>query len=434
MLGGVLAVAGALPKTVPIIHGAQGCGNNLTNAMSQGGYLGAGYCGGLSVPSTNVGESEVVFGGGDKLTREIETAFEVMDAELFVLTTACMTDIIGDDVKGILNTIPRREKPIVFLETGGFKGTSYFGYTAFMRELFLQYIPKSENKRKNLVNIWGLVPGYDPFFRGDLDEIKRVLALIGIESNTFITNDQSIESIHAAGDASLNIVLSRAYGVDAAIAVSKSHDIPYIITDLPVGAGATADFLRLVGYSLNIDSAYIEQAVKKETEAYYKYIDRSVDAIVDFDFQNYTIVVANATEALPYAKYLDNEIGWIVPFIFITDEMSEVQKKTIREAFERIEFCEKPELVFETDTFRIQQHVEKSRPQYLSDLYYDSLSPVFVLGSTLESKLADSLNGFHLAVSYPMINRMVITKSYAGFKGGLNLLEDLIGAQVAKRT
>jgi nitrogenase molybdenum-iron protein beta chain len=433
MLGGVLAMAGSMPRTIPIVHGAQGCGNNLSSAISQGGYLGAGYCGGLSVPSTNVGESEVVFGGSEKLAREIENAFKVMDGDLFVLTTACMTDIIGDDVKGVLSSISNKTKPIVFLETGGFKGTNYYGYTRFIQELFLQYIPKSEKKRANMVNIFGLVPGYDPFFRGDLEEIKRLLALIGVEANTFITNDESIDNIRNAGEASLNIIVSRVYGTDAAEAISKSHGIPYIITDLPIGPEATAAFLRLTGKNLNIDNAHIEQAVKKETESYYKYINRCADAIVDFDFQNYGIVVANATGALPYAKYLDNEIGWIIPFVFITDELSDTQKKTLTEAFNAVEFAEKPELVFETDTLRIQQHIEKSRPQFLSDIYYDNISPVFVLGSTLESKLADSLNGFYLAVSYPIINRMVISKSYAGYKGGLNLLEDLIGAQVAKR-
>jgi nitrogenase molybdenum-iron protein beta chain len=433
MLGGVLAVTNAMPKTVPIVHGAQGCGNNLSNTVSQGGYLGAGYCGGLGVPSTNVGESEVVFGGSEKLVREIENAFKVMEGDLFVLTTACMTDIIGDDVRGVLGSISNKAKPVVFLETGGFKGTSYYGYTRFIQELFLQYIPKSEKKRTNLVNVFGLVPGYDPFFRGDLEEIKRMLALIGVEANTFITNDQTIENIRSAGEASLNIVVSRLYGTDAAETISKSHGIPYIITDLPVGPEATAAFLRLVGKNLNIDDANIEQVVKKETESYYKYVERSADVIIDSDFQNFGIVVANATEALPYTKYLDNEIGWIVPFVFITDELSDAQKDTLTEAFNAVEFSEKPELVFETDTLRIQQHIEKSRPQFLSDIYYDSLSPVFVLGSTLESKLADSLNGFHLAVSYPIINRMVIARSYAGYQGGLNLLEDLVGVQVAKR-
>jgi nitrogenase molybdenum-iron protein beta chain len=380
-----------------------------------------------------VGESEVVFGGSEKLAREIENAFKVMEGDLFVLTTACMTDIIGDDVRGVLSSIPDHTKPIVFLETGGFKGNSYYGYTRFMQELFAQYIPKSANKRANLVNIFGLVPGYDPFFRGDLEELKRALALIGVEANTFVTNDQTIENIRSAGEASLNIVVSRVYGTAAADAVSKSHNIPYIITDLPVGPEATAAFLRLTGKSLNIDEAYIEQVIKKEKQIYYKYVERSADVIVDFDFQNYGIVVANATEALPYAKYLDNEIGWIVPFVFITDELSDSQKKTLIDAFDAAEFSERPELVFETDTLRIQQHIEKSRPQFLSDTYYDSLSPVFVLGSTLEAKLADSLNGFHLAVSYPIINRIVISKGYAGYKGGLNLLEDLICAQVAKR-
>jgi len=433
MLGGVLATLSALPRTIPIIHGAQGCGGNLGGAYSQGGYLGAGYCGNSAVPSSNIGESDIIFGGADRLIREINSTFEVMDGDLFVVTTTCMTDIIGDDIKGVLSEVGKKEKPILFIDTGGFIGNSYYGYSKFIEELFLQYIPKSEKKKKNLVNVFGLVPGYDPYFRGDLEEIKRILGLIGLEVNTFLTNDQTQENILSAGKASLNIVLSRLYGTEAAEIVKETHGIDYLITDLPIGNLATIDFIRQIADKLGLDKNKVSAVLEKETGSYYKYVDRATDLIADTDFQNYAVVIANGTEALPYAKYLDNEIGWLPGYVFITDELNDEQKDIIKEAFEKIDFTYKPELVFETDTYKIQQYIGQTNPQFKSETYYETFSPAFVLGSTIDRKLAETLNAGLLSISYPVINRIVISKGYAGFKGGLNLLEDLISAQISGR-
>ncbi|MDR2738612.1 MAG: hypothetical protein LBB68_02105 [Treponema sp.] len=432
MLGGVLATLSALPKTIPIIHGAQGCGGTLAGAANLGGYFGGGYCGD-GAPSSNVAESEIIFGGTEKLKQEITNTFEIMKGDLFVVTTSCMTDIIGDDVKGVLSELGETEKPLVFIDTGGFKGNSYYGYSKIIEELFLQYIPKSETKRKNVVNLFGLVPAYDPYFRGDLEEIRRILGLLGIEANTFFTNDQTQENVLGAGTASLNIVLSRLYGSESAKVIKESHGIDYLITDLPIGNRATVDFIWKVANKLYLDKAMVTQVLQKETEYYYKYIDRVTNLIADFDFQNYAVVISNGTTALPYTKYLDNEIGRLPGYVFITDDLSETQKDIIRKAFEEIEFSKKPTLVFETDTYKIQQYIEQTNPQYKSDPYYETFSPVFVLGSTIDRKLADTLNGPFLSVSYPVINRIILSKGYAGFKGGLNLLEDLISTQITGR-
>jgi nitrogenase molybdenum-iron protein beta chain len=433
MLGGVLATVSALPKTIPVIHGAQGCGGSLAQGIALGGSFGTGYAGNSAVPSTNITESDVIFGGEDRLREEMQGVFEVMKGELFVVTTACMTDIIGDDAKAVVDSLAPHPSPVVFLESGGFKGNSYYGYGRLIEELFLQYIPKAEKKDPKAVNIFGLVPGYDPFFRGDLDELKRLLNALGLTVNTFVTNDQTQENLLRAGEASLNIVLSRVYGVDAAETIKKSHGIDYFITDIPLGAVATQVFIRDVAEKFNLEKKAVDELLSAETRNYYTYIDRVTDIVADTDFQNYAVVVANATQALPYAKYLDNEIGWIPAYVFITDDLDEDQQALLRTAFDAITFETKPELVFETDTFKIQQYIEQQNPQFLADEYYPTISPAFVLGSTIERRLAEVLNGVFLSVSFPVINRVIISKGYAGFRGGLNLFEDLIGALLAGR-
>jgi nitrogenase molybdenum-iron protein beta chain len=433
MLGGVLATVGALPKAIPIVHGAQGCGGSLGGAFALGGAYGTGYAGNSAVPSTNIAELEVIFGGEDKLREELRGVFEVMKGDLFVVTTACMTDIIGDDAKAVIDSMAPFPTPVLFLETGGFKGNSYYGYGRLIEELFLQYIPRSAKKDPKTVNLFGLVPAYDPFFRGDLDEIKRVLRKIGLHVNTFLTNDQTQENLLSAGKASLNIVLSRLYGVDAAKTAKETHGIDYLITDLPIGAVATEAFVRLVAEKIGIGKPLVDKVLAEETRNYYTYVDRCTDLIADTDFQNYAVVVANGTGALPYAKYLDNEIGWLPTHIFVTDDLDEEQRGVITREFDKTAFENRPELIFEPDTSRIQQYIEQRTPQFVADQYYETISPAFVLGSTIERRLAEVLNGPFLSVSFPIINRIVVNRGYAGFNGGLTLFEDLISAQLSAR-
>ena len=433
MLGGALATLTSLPRVIPIIHGAQGCGGQLTNSFVYGGYLGAGYCGGASLPSSNVSEREIIFGGAERLKQEIQSAYDVMDGDLFVIVTSCMTDLIGDDVEAVINEVEKPEFPLVYVDTGGFKGNSYAGYDDIIKGLFEQFIPVQEEKDPKLVNLLGLVPAYDPFFRGDLEEIRRVLRLIGVEATTFVTPDQTIEDVRNAGKASLNILFSPLYGINAVKSAKEKHGIDYLVTNLPIGCQATVKFVLEIAEKLGIDKDFAEQAIAGEVKRYYQYVDRASDVIADTDFQNYAVVINNSTEAISYALYLDNEIGWLPEYIFITDDLKEYQKKIIQERFEAEQFSNRPELVFETDTFKIQQYITQNHPQFRSDTYYDTLSPVFVLGSTIDRKLAQVLGGNYLNTAFPVISRIVINHTYAGFNGGLTLLEDLITGQVSGR-
>jgi nitrogenase molybdenum-iron protein alpha/beta subunit len=104
--------------------------------------------------------------------------------------------------------------------------SSYTGYERVIEGLFKSYIPVREEKDPKLVNIFGIVPSYDPFFRGDLEEIQRLLLRLGFRANTFFTPDQTIENIRDAGKASLNVNFSAVYGTAQLKTVSESHGIP----------------------------------------------------------------------------------------------------------------------------------------------------------------------------------------------------------------
>ncbi|MCE5284285.1 MAG: hypothetical protein LLG02_00310, partial [Pelosinus sp.] len=101
-LGGAITTAQALPRTIPILHAPSGCAGNA--AWTQAGGCGlqvGGYCGGISMPSSNIEEKEVVFGGTERLQEQIKNTLDVMDGDLYIVLTGCVTEVIGDDVRSV---------------------------------------------------------------------------------------------------------------------------------------------------------------------------------------------------------------------------------------------------------------------------------------------------------------------------------------------
>ncbi|MDR0570376.1 MAG: hypothetical protein LBG71_04035 [Clostridiales Family XIII bacterium] len=431
MLGGAADAVAAMPGAVPIIHGAAGCGGNLFMASYGGsGYCGGGRFGGNGVPTSALTENDIVFGGIERLETRLRSAIELLDAEIFVVLTACMTEIIGDDVDGAVGRFQGCGKTVFAVSAPGFAGNSYAGYEAALGGLFKRYIKPSPADCRH-VNLLGAVPFHDPFFRGDLEEIRRLLESIGLTATTFFTADQTLDDLKKAGSASLNIVLSPAYGVALAAELAESHGIPYIVSELPVGAEASAEFLRKVAERLGIEGA--EAVIAREADRYYNYVDRALDLIADTDFmQQYGIVVANANAALPYARYMRRELGWLPRYAFVTDSLNERQREAVEAAFAEAGM-EGLALVFETGTTAVRKRVALDNPPLLPERYGDRLSPAYILGSSMEKELAAQLGAKLLTASFPITNRLVVNRGYAGYNGGLNLLEDIITQFVSVR-
>lgn len=432
-LGGALVTIGSLPRVVAISHTALGCAGNLSGAISAGaGYYGAGYCSGQSTPSSGITESEIVFGGFDRLVEQLKKTEELIDADLFVVTTGCMTEMIGDDVQGAVSECQELNTPVIAISTPSFKGDAYKGYEIALEGIFNRYLRPAREKKERLVNLFGIIPGYDPFFRGNLEEIKRVLNRLGIEVNTFFTPDQSFEHIKASSQAALNIIFSRVYGLEFARNFEEKHGVPYHVTDLPIGADATDRFLREIGEKLGIDGGLIEAVIEEENEIYYKYFERAADVFADGEFKFYLTLVANANELIPYTAYLERELGWIPSDLYVTNILTDEDKEKLREAF--AEQGLSGELNFETDASKIEKDMIQRHKRYGGEIYFDDgNTPLFIIGSRLEKDLAVKRGLGFLPVSFPLQNRIIVDRGYAGYRGGLHLLEDIVDALVAGR-
>ncbi|MBM7865613.1 hypothetical protein GTO89_02300 [Heliobacterium gestii] len=433
-LGGAVATITALRDAAPVIHASAGCGGNIFNTLYGGsGYQGAGYCGGLAVPSSNVTEREILFGGEERLVEQIETTRQVIDAKLFAILSGCMTEIIGDDIASVARRFQSAGDTVIAVQTGGFNGNAYGGYGLVLETLFRDVVLPAPQKEMNRINLWGLVPGQDPFWRGDLLELKRLLRRLGLQVTTFFSHDEGLDDLRHAGRAAANIVLSPVYGVQAAEVFQAEHGTPYLPLETPIGPTATADFLRQVGRRLNVPEETVATVIREEQAEYYHFVERVADFYTDTDQQHHAVVVGNATMTIPLTRFLTEDLGWLPEFVVVTDPLPAEQQERLRQNLATLRYHRTPQLLFETDTTEIPQRLARHWPIYKEAKYHRRLSPAFVLGSSLERDLASTIGAKHLSVSFPITNRVVLHRGYAGYRGGLHLLEDLLNVAAAGR-
>ncbi|MDR2259002.1 MAG: hypothetical protein LBE14_07630 [Treponema sp.] len=433
-LGGAVGTLRAMDRTIAIIHGSAGCGGNITNALNAGaGYIGGGYCGGYALPSSNVVERDVVFGGETRLREQIRSSLELLDGDLFVVVTGCMVDMIGDDASSVAAEFKNAEKPVIAVPTPSFKGNAFYGYELLMKGLIGKYIEKAGEKDPLSVNVLGIVPAQDVFWKGNLREIKRLLERLGLKANTFFGEGETLADIKQAGRAGLNIVVSNSFGIDSAKYFQEVHDIPYIVTPFPIGAVAGENFLKTLGSALNLDHAATTAVIAEEKKRYYDYLERIADIYNDADLQRYAVVVGDSSYAPALTRFLSDELGWLPELAVVTDLLDENQRKTVGAQFAGLNSGLKPAVRFDSDASSVKKHLRDIWPRNRNNKYYDSFGPAVILGSSFERDMAQEF-GFPLVpVCFPLTGRCVMNRAYAGFNGGLSLTEDIITYLVAGR-
>jgi len=431
-LGGALLTVSALSDVVPVLHTAMGCGGSIYwNQYGSTGYLGAGYCGGLAVPSSNIGEKDIVFGGLDRLEEQVKNTVELIEGKAYIVLTGCTADIIGDDVQSAVRQYRSLGVEIYGAETGGFHGDGYKGHDIVLSVIARELVEPKDVKKPNKVNLLGVVPAQDAFWRGNLLKIRALLEKLGLEVNSFFTEYDTLETIRNSGDSALTIVVSEFYARGTAEAFKNKHGTPYITCPFPIGPAATEAFLRKTAQALEIGTETVNKLIETETKNYFRYIERLADAYNDLDWQRYAVVVGDANYAPAIAKFLADDLGWLPELMVVTDGIDESDKPKISAVTENSKYP--AAIAYESDPTEIKTHFWKVVKRKSDHLFQDDFSPCFVVGSHLEREFAADIGAGHLTVSYPVGNRVILNRGYAGYDGSLSLIEDLLAVIAAQR-
>lgn len=412
----------AIERAVPLLHAGPGCGAKLWGGLSFcNGFQGAGYLGGSTVPSTNVSEKEAVFGGTDRLEQVIRNALKIMDADLFVVLTGCVPDLVGDDTGQVVRRFQERGHPLVYAETGGFKGNTYQGHELVVQAVIDQYLAPQTEKIPGLVNVWSVVPYLDPFWSGNLQALKELLAGIGLEANMlFGPGSGGAAAWRKVPAAQFNLVVSPWVGLQTAQHLEAKFGTPYChYPVLPIGATETGRFLRSVAAFAGIGEAGVEAYIKSQEENFFYYLERAADFLLEFryDLPGRFVTVADSFYTLGVSRFLANDLGLLPGPQFITDEAPEAHQQPLAAHFGALAPDIAAAVHFIPDGGPIFQKIRDAHLQH-----------PLIIGSIWDKDIAAALHGYHVSISLPVTERLVLDRSYIGYRGGLRLTEDIYAA------
>ncbi len=408
----------AIRRAAPIVHAGPGCSGKISGLIGQG----EGYAGGNTIPCTNSTEKEIVYGGEDKLRTVIEGAFQVIDADLFVVLTGCTSDIVGDDIASVTGEFQQQGRPIVHCETGGFKSSNYVSHEQVVNAIIDQYVDRfSENRTVNpkLVNVFATLPYQDPYWEGNLEELKRILTGLGLTVNIlFGQRSQGVSEWLSIPNAALNIVVSAWSGLGIAKHLQDRFGTPFLhFPYLPIGGIESSRFLRAVGGALNLPGDPVEDFVSLEEKRFYAHLERMADFMLEFRYGQprrfYTLL--DSTYSLGVSKFLVNEMGILPARQFVVDNAPEEFRPVIRDEFSHISATRSAQVDFENDAGVIQQAIRGE----------DNRQRALILGSSWERDLSKDIKADLLILSPPVAHRLVLSRGYAGYDGGLRLIEDI---------
>ncbi|GHU64091.1 hydrogenase [Clostridia bacterium] len=428
---GALQSVVAIPRSVPILHSGPGCGNMIQGFFERS----TGYAGGSTSPCTNFSEREVVFGGVDRLRENIKNTYKVLDTDLQVVLTGCTAGIVGDDVDAVVEEFREKGKPIVAVETAGFKCSNLEAHSLVVNAIIDQYVSlfEAENparSEKATVNLWASIPYQDPFWKGNLREYKRLLAGIGLNVQVlFGPESAGVTEWQRIPRANFNILASPWYGLPIAEHLEEKYGQPFTQFPLiPIGANETERFLRQVidfaaEQGAGIDVGKAEAFLKSEEGAYYDEIDNLATFLLEFRYglPNHAHILHDAGYVLGLSKFLLHEVGIVPKEQFVVDGTPQQFHAAIKAELAATSDKKTIPLCFEPDAGKAQDVIRAA----------SNKGRGIILGSGWDKELAKEKDFDFLSISVPSPYRLVLTTNYVGFSGGLRVIEDIYDAVLA---
>lgn len=416
---GAMQTVQAIDRAIPVLHSGPGCAQKLSDSIGSSGYFSPNI-----FPCTSINEKDVVFGGVKKLHSTIENALKVIDADLYIVLTGCIPEIVGDDTEEVVSEFSDSEKPVIYASTAGFKGNNYKGHEQIIDAIIDQYLEKSEDRQKGLVNIWADVPYQDLFWLGNIRELEKLLKKLGLTPNTIFGYQRGIDHINKIPKAEFNLLVSPWVSVGNMKKMEKKLGIPYLhYQTLPIGAFETSKFLREVGKFAGVEEDKVESIVNKEEKYYYYLIERYADMFLETRVMAKQFsVVADAQYALGITKFLVNDLGLVPAKQFVADDTPKQFREEIRKEFKNLNYGIQAEVSFETDGYKIHKEIKA----------HDYHGYPLILGSYYEKEITEEMFGHYLNISWPVQDKVVLDDFYVGYTGGIRLIEDIYSVAVQR--
>ena len=279
-----LGIHGCLPHS----HGSQGCCSYHRSALTRH------YKEPVPAATSAFTEGASVFGGQANLLQAINNIFSVYEPDVIAVHTTCLSETIGDDLPQIIKKAETEDKIpagkyVIGVSTPSYAGSHVTGFSNMVKAI-VGFSEKTD-KKNGKVNI---IPGWvEP---SDMEEIKRIAKLIGVETimfpdtsgvlngpmtgkyKMFPDGGTTIAELKSTGDSIGTLALGEWCSADAARLLDKKCKVPCKVLDMPFGLKATdrfVDTLRTiagvtVSDELNAERGQLVDLITDNHQFFYK--------------------------------------------------------------------------------------------------------------------------------------------------------------------
>ena len=271
---GARVVLNPITDAYHIIHGPIGCSSytwDIRGSLTSGEDIYRNsFC-------TDLRETDIIFGGAEKLKKAIEELVEAQKPKLIFVYSTCIVGVIGDDVDSVCRiACEKYQIPIIPVKSPGFSGNKSTGYRMACDAIMQVLLPHKTQKRIQGVNILG-----DYNLAGEMWIIKNYLKKIGIPVVASFTGDANYEEMIQSTSAALNIVQCAGSSTYLANRMEEEFDIPYIKVSFFGIEDTTSSLLRIAEALGNEDARqraldFCNTETEKMEEFLHKYKENLV--------------------------------------------------------------------------------------------------------------------------------------------------------------
>jgi len=416
---GAMQTVVAIPRAVPVLHSGPGCGTMVSRFFGQG----AGHAGGNTVPCTNATEADVVFGGEGRLREVLDGTAKVIDADLQVVLTGCTADIVGDDAGEVVRGIRASGRDAVHVSAAGFKSNNLVSHSRVVNAIVDQYVDGKARKGAwrdpRLVNVFASVPFQDPFWKGNLRELKRLLEGLGLRANIlFGPESGGLAEWVTIPEAGFNLLVSAWAGLDIVRHLEEKYEQPFLhFPYLPIGGNETTRLLRQVADFAELDRSVAEAFIAREEVGFYEEIQDLATFLLEFRYNlpEHYHAIHDAGYVVGLAKFLLHEVGIVPKEQFIVDDTPEEFQEAIRRELAATSGKREIPVTFDPDAGLAQEAIRGASHRGRG----------LLIGSGWDKLLAHENGLDFLSAAVPSPYRLVLTTGYLGYRGGLRLIEDI---------
>lgn len=212
----------------------------------------------LRVFSTNMNETDGVFGATGKLRMTILAAYERHHPSGILVTASCVSGIIGEDITSVTDELAEMlQIPIIPVFCEGLKSKIWAdGFDAGQHAL-LKYVVKEPEKKSNKVN-------FINFYGGVRKKVAEMLNVIGLEPQ-FVANFATIEELSRISEATATVNVCGTLGTYLGAALEEKYGVPYLGEISPHGIKNYEAWYRSLA-ALVGKEAEAEEYLRKERE------------------------------------------------------------------------------------------------------------------------------------------------------------------------